>query len=192
MENRVRLQHFVPQVYLKYFSDRINDKYYIWCFNKKTEKIFKTNIDNIALQEEFYEGIAEDQILEREFRSIESQYDKAIEKIIRFKDLNKLDQPEKDIISKFVSYQMIRTPEMREELRDLGKQIYNKFKDQASKEFKTQVENFLEENYRSSDLLETNERVKQSIRNRYADFDVKVELFRHNAFKDVPMDKNNI
>jgi hypothetical protein len=65
MENKVRIQHYVPNVYLKNFSHFNGKEHYIWVFDKETEKIFQTNIKDIAFGEEFYDKVSEEQVTEK-------------------------------------------------------------------------------------------------------------------------------
>lgn len=49
---KVKNQHYVPRSYLKYFS---NKKGQIWVFDKEVDKVFRSNITNIASQRYFYD-----------------------------------------------------------------------------------------------------------------------------------------
>ncbi|MDO8623254.1 MAG: DUF4238 domain-containing protein [archaeon] len=139
-EEKVRLQHYVPRVYLKNFSEGSKKGYYIWVFDKKTEKIFQENIKNIALEEEFYDTIEEKQITENFLRDIETNFGNAINNLIDGQDLEKLGQDEIEAITEFIAAQMIRTKEVRAEVKDAAKQFLGKFGSQLATNFKTEVE----------------------------------------------------
>jgi hypothetical protein len=141
VENKVRLQHYVPRVYLKNFSHFNGKEHYIWVFDKETENIFQTNIKDIASEEEFYDKITEEQITEKTLRDIESKFDIAVQRLVSIKDIDKLSVEEKDILSEFIAYQMIRTKETREVLRDTSKQFLEKYGENLAKELKEQVIN---------------------------------------------------
>lgn len=140
-ENKVRLQHYVPRVYLKNFSTFNGEEYYVWVFDKVTEKIFQTNIKKIALEEEFYNKVSEEQTTEKTLRDIETKFDIVAQKLISVKDLAMLDDQEKDVLAEFIAYQMIRTKEVREEIKDIPKQLLEKYGDDMDPNFKYQVVN---------------------------------------------------
>lgn len=47
-------QHHVPQTYLRNFSSRKKDDYYVWTWDNRTKKIFNSNIENVAVERHFY------------------------------------------------------------------------------------------------------------------------------------------
>jgi len=60
-------QHFVPRVYLKRFAVKRGDAYYVDVYDKKTNKIFNTNIINICAEKDLYtlaenSGVSQDQL----------------------------------------------------------------------------------------------------------------------------------
>ena len=138
-EQKVKIQHYVPRVYLKNFSKNNGKEGYVYCFDKQNNKSFQTNIKDIAFEKEFYDKISEEQTTEKTLRAIESKVDEILQKLIITKDLEKLDNTERDILSEFISYQMIRTKEMRETLKDTAKQFFKKYENQLAPELKNQV-----------------------------------------------------
>ncbi len=50
-----RNQHFVPRAYLRFFSYKKKNEYYVKVFDKKINKSFESNINNIASFNNFYE-----------------------------------------------------------------------------------------------------------------------------------------
>ena len=53
MQGKVKLQHYVPRVYLREFAKfRNKDNFYFWVFDKQTGEIFNSNIKDIAREEE--------------------------------------------------------------------------------------------------------------------------------------------
>jgi len=139
MEEKVKIQHFVPRVYLKNFSSFNKKEYYVWVFDKEKEEIFQTNIKNIAFGKEFYNTLSEDQDIEKTLQQIETKFDPVIQKLISIKDLSKLTMDEKDIVAEFVAYQMIRTRETRNTLKDTSKQFFEKYGEQLSEKLKKEV-----------------------------------------------------
>ncbi len=167
-EKKVRLQHYVPRVYLKNFSSFNEKEHYIWVFDKETEKIFQTNIKNIAFEEEFYNKVSEEQITEKTLRDIETKFDIVIQKLIFVKEIDKLSIEEKDILAEFIAYQMIRTKETKEELKDVSKQFFDKYGDQLASNLKEQVINSMKkESLRKihNDLIGNMEEFKKRIKN---------------------------
>ena len=68
-----RNQHFVPKAYLRFFAHKKKEEYYINVFDKLIPKDFKTNIDNIASHNYFYEvSSTSKNYWENNFNSIES------------------------------------------------------------------------------------------------------------------------
>ena len=47
-------QHHVPQTYLKNFSSKKKDDYYVWTWDNRTKKVFNSNIENVAVERHFY------------------------------------------------------------------------------------------------------------------------------------------
>jgi hypothetical protein len=92
-------QHFVPKFYLKNFAIKKKDNYYLNCFCKLDEKIFLTNINNMAHSKNFYG-----------FKDIsEGNTPNALKKIIQNESLGILSNEEKMSISIFASLLMVRT-----------------------------------------------------------------------------------
>jgi len=138
-EPKVKMQHYVPRVYLKNFSKNNGKEYYIYCFDKQNNKSFQTNIKDIAFEKEFYDKISEEQTTEKTLRAIEMEVGGVIPKLLKIKDIDKLSDEEKDILSEFIAYQMIRVKETREALKDTAKQFFKKYEDQLAPELKNQV-----------------------------------------------------
>ena len=138
-EQKVKVQHFVPRVYLKNFSYFNGKEYYVWVFDKEKEEIFQTNIKNIAFEQEFYNTLSEDQDVEKILQQIETKFDPVIQKLISIKNLDELTIDEKDVIAEFVAYQMIRTKETRNTLKDTSKQFFEKYGEELSESLKGEV-----------------------------------------------------
>jgi len=145
VEEPVRFQHYVPKCYLKNFSNSKRKESYIWVFDKEKQKIFSKNIKEIAKEEEFYNRVDEEQFIERGLRDIETKFDEVVRKLILTKDIDELNHYEKKILSEFIAYQMIRTKETREEVRDTVRQIYDKLGSQMAPDFKRQVVEAMDE-----------------------------------------------
>lgn len=127
MGDKVRIQHYVPRVYLKNFSIFNGKEHYIWVFDKENDKIFQTNIKEIAFEEEFYDKINEDQVTENILRDIETRFGKAIVSLIDQKDISQLSKEDLEDIAEFITLQMIRTKEDRLSFEQIPKQFLEKF-----------------------------------------------------------------
>ncbi len=167
-EQKVKMQHYVPRVYLKNFSNFNGKEHYIWVFDKETGNIFQTNIKNIAFEEEFYDKISDEQTIEKTLRDIESKFDIAVKKLISIKDINKLSIEERDILSEFIAYQMIRTKETRKMLKDASEQFFEKYGDKLAPNLKEQVINSTKKEHlrkMHTGLIGDMEEFKQRIKN---------------------------
>lgn len=116
---KVRLQHYVPQFYLRNFALKKKKKYLINCFDKIAEKSFTSNVANIACESYFYDK-GDFQPLEKELGTLETKSSKIIRKIVKSKDLNILNDSERKVLSEFIATQDIRT---RESIKDLENSV---------------------------------------------------------------------
>ena len=116
----IKRQHYVPQFYLKYFTDNEDEKLYV--LDKESGKIFHKNVLEICEQNYYYSFYEKDEynfIVEKQLGKKESDFSCVLRKLIdnvesfyytKTKPLNKLTHNEKKIILEFVLYQLIRVP----------------------------------------------------------------------------------
>lgn len=79
-------QHYVPKLYLKRFAIKNNKKYEIYAYDKSKQKLFKTKIENVALENNFYtdENLSDKYYLEKDFgKKIEPNMEIFIRKLIK-------------------------------------------------------------------------------------------------------------
>lgn len=79
-------QHYVPKLYLKRFAIKNNKKYEIYAYDKSERKLFKTKIENVALENNFYtvENLSDKYYLEKYFgKKIEPNMEIFIRKLIK-------------------------------------------------------------------------------------------------------------
>ncbi|MEQ6856000.1 DUF4238 domain-containing protein [Lysinibacillus capsici] len=126
----VKNQHYVPQSYLKYFAD---SKEKIFVFDKVNEKIFPSNVRNIASERFFYdfpeslvdslnESLPNKQVVEKFFsKHIEGEFSKLLNNIRARYTLSSdiysiiaITKEEKSKLSILLTYQLLRTKEFRE------------------------------------------------------------------------------
>ena len=126
-------QHYIPQFYLKRFSEEKKGEFYIWCFNLKSSKIFKSNISKVCKENWFYD---KHNVFENGMSVIESQHSK-IYKFIRDNPFNILTEPEKRTIMEFVYFTHARTRKAREGTLYVNKDVQNneEFRNKFQKEF---------------------------------------------------------
>ena len=101
--------HFVPQFYLKNFGD------VIYCYDKKTKNVHKSNPHNIGLQKDFYGGAKEDKTnpVETAMCELEGKASAVIKKIIDTLGYSRLSDKAKSDFCLFVALQFLRTLEAR-------------------------------------------------------------------------------
>lgn len=126
----IKNQHYVPQSYLKNFSDK---KRKLWVFDKFNNKKFQSHISNVASETYFYDfpqdGKKEerDQYIEKFFSELESRsciftnhIFKKIKGVLNLKNIEKvystevLTQDQKLDFAYLVAIQALRTKEFRE------------------------------------------------------------------------------
>ncbi|HHV62087.1 MAG TPA: DUF4238 domain-containing protein [Firmicutes bacterium] len=125
---RVKRQHYVPQFYLRKFTDN-NGGLYV--FDKWTGRSFKTTTENVANERYFYDfpqDVVQDekmiQIVENTLSRVEAQFSEAVETILaelsirrkhRRPDQRKiLYKRDKEALAFFITLQIFRTREFRE------------------------------------------------------------------------------
>lgn len=118
----VKLEHYVPQFYLKQFVIKPK-KHSIFCFDKSKLKSFNVSIKNVANETYFYDQPGEnEQTKEKTLAVMESSFKNILEKILATEDLTSLSAEDKESVAIFVTTQELRTREYRETLKDMWKQ----------------------------------------------------------------------
>lgn len=117
-------QHFVPRFYLRNFGEKIH------CFDKKEERKFTSNPENISVKSDFYGGEYDGlPSLETAFSKIEQTHSLAIKKLLEKRDYYKLSHDEKVSICEFLALQFLRT----ESARNSMKHVFDEFLNLATK-----------------------------------------------------------
>ncbi len=151
-EKKIR-QHYVPQFYLKQFSREKNREHYIWCYDKETGQVFKTNIKNIGMEKYFYH---KNDVFENAL-SIMEGYSSKIYKIIQEKPISALTREEKQLFAELVYLQDTRTRKARDGMIRVKKEVIigKNFQDWFQEAFPdTKIEEYLEEIKRNIQLSE--------------------------------------
>ncbi|MHA1935105.1 MAG: DUF4238 domain-containing protein [Candidatus Thorarchaeota archaeon] len=125
----VRIQHYVPQFYLKQFSQRKRNSYYLKCFDKSELKSFTVNTTKIACESYFFDPPGSNQPVERWLTRLERRFAKSYDRLIEHQELKKLSSSDRVAISNFLSVQWVRTREYREVIRDFITQLKNRLEE---------------------------------------------------------------
>lgn len=130
--NKVKTQHYVPRFYLKNFTNSDNK---IFVYDKSTDKVFQTVVENIACENYFYDSerlkaeFQEEQFLEKFYSSFESEfapfYIDYISKV-ESKEKDRITEEDKKAFADFLVLQIDRTKEHRE----MSRQSYSVMKEQ--------------------------------------------------------------
>jgi hypothetical protein len=97
-------QHYVPQFYLKLFSPEKNG-IYVYCYDKKNKKTFRTNVSQVCFEIGFYEDAKKpSKPIEDAFSLFERECSKVFAKVINAEDLHVLDIKE---FSDFVVFMLL-------------------------------------------------------------------------------------
>lgn len=124
----VKNQHFVPQFYLKNFS---SNKKQLYVFDKISNKGYSSAIDSVASARFFYDWKELDEVVGKQFIEstssiFEGKAAKVLNALISRLQANRFtgfETDEKLLISEFIWYQMIRTPEARIQGNQLAKDL---------------------------------------------------------------------
>ena len=147
----VKNQHYVPKVYLRYFSKKVKKDYYIWVMDKNRDEPFNTNIENIASSKYFYEVNSKpDNYWENYYcKNIESTLPKIFNNIIAsatFSQNNSiiLNNEVKIAMCKIILSQVSRTKKAKDFYDGIGKEITTTMIDEVYK----QLDNILSKEHR--------------------------------------------
>jgi len=137
MNNRVKLEHYVPQCYLRSFVIKPK-KHSIYCFDKTISRSFVVSIKNVASESRFYD-IADDsnQTIEKVLGDIESRFKPVHQKILDCKKLDVLTDEDRISLASYAMSPESRTRERREVIKDMARQGREKLSEfKLTKEFK--------------------------------------------------------
>ncbi len=119
----VRIQHYVPQFYLRQFAQKKGKNYYVKCFDKTELRSFVANINRVACEANFFDPPESNHTTERWLARLETRFAKSYHRLIGHQELKRLSASDRVAISNFVSVQWLRTLEHREFIRDLITQV---------------------------------------------------------------------
>ena len=143
----VKIQHYVPRFYLRNFSNKINEGYKIHCFDKKENKQFETNIENIACEKFFYEDSNGSQKIEKGLAKLEGMFNETLTKLIKLEDISRLTTDDRYMLSLFIAIQFLRSKEKRKGIEDMIKQLSERLsKENLSTELEKELEELKDKN----------------------------------------------
>jgi hypothetical protein len=144
----VRIQHYVPQFYLKQFSQRKRNSYYVKCFDKSKLKTFTVNTNKIACESYFFDPPGSNQPVERWLARIERRFAKSYDRLIELQELKRLSTSDRIAISNFLSVQWVRTREHREFLRDFTTQLKDRLEEKnVTDQMRDEIEKWSQDDF---------------------------------------------
>jgi len=135
-------QHYVPQLLLRGFVTRGRKQVYV--FDKRTEKVFRSSVRNLACERGFYD-LDDEAIPERFDRwltQLEEHTAPVITSIRGRKTLDHLHPGERKWIASFIAIQHLRTRRHREFWGDMNKQMADALRETGAEP--NEVKNFRE------------------------------------------------
>lgn len=117
------VHHYVPRFLLRNF--RVGAKPHLWVYDKKSGKKFKTTVEKIAGERDFYQVAVGDLklSLEEGLSRLESESSKIIHRIIAMRSVGVLNEDERIVLAVFVAVQMLRVPNHRESMLAISEEF---------------------------------------------------------------------
>jgi len=121
---RKAAQHYVPQFILRNFACNKKETQ-LWAFNKRTSKIFQSNIRNVASQNRFYDIATdgEEFSFDPVLTQLESYTAPTIKRIVKEEILENLILDDEALLGYFLAAQYARTPQLRIILEDFCRKM---------------------------------------------------------------------
>jgi len=125
IDGKAEVQHYVPQVLLRLHIRDASAKRgseQVWCFDKKTDKVFSPNIRGVLAESRFYEiEVAGERVsLEEELTKIEEQVSPILARLVRDRRLADISAEDRQIVANFCAVQLIRTHAFRDQIKDMN------------------------------------------------------------------------
>lgn len=127
-DGKAERQHYVPQVLLRmHATDRSTKKETerVWCFDKRTDKVFPANIKGVLAGTRFYEVEIGGQTLslEEPLSEIEGMLSPILVRLVRERKLATLTKEDRFTIASFCAVQLLRTQGFRDRIMDLNEGV---------------------------------------------------------------------
>jgi len=127
---RPKIQHYVPQFYLRNFADKRKKGHFVYCYEKSSKKIFNPNVKNVASESGFYDFYSSDgqkYSIEELISGLEAKSHVALENLSKDPTHEALVE-NKEILSYFFAFQESRTAVFRAEYSNMIQVANNKLK----------------------------------------------------------------
>lgn len=158
--------HYVPQYYLKGFSNREGKQ--IWVYDKKETRKFPTQVKSIAKITGFYSPEVEQYLAD----TIEAPANKVIRKI---RNRGQVTEYDKGILAEYMAVMMKRVPKGKERLRKYVPSIAN----ELSQEIREQLTIMASNHPEKASLIQRRKSEIKEILNKYSK-DPPPEIWRNN------------
>lgn len=127
-DGKAELQHYVPQGLLRLHVKDASAKRgseQVWCFDKRTDKVFPVNIRGVMSGTRFYEVKIEGETfsVEEPLSEIEGQVGPILARLIRDQNLKALTKPERGTIAAFCAVQLVRTQGFRDRIKNMNEGV---------------------------------------------------------------------
>jgi Protein of unknown function (DUF4238) len=127
-DGKAEVQHYVPQVLLRLHVNDASAKRgseQVWCFDKKTQKVFSPNIRGVLARTRFYEVEVNGETLslEEPLSEIEGLLAPILGRLVREPKLASLSKEDRFTIASFCAAQMVRTPRFRDRVKDMNEGV---------------------------------------------------------------------
>ena len=124
-DGKAELQHYVPQVLLRLHVKDASAKRgteQVWCFDKKTGKVFSPNIRGVLSGTRFYEVDVDVQTfsLEEPLTAIEGLVSPILTRLVENQKLAELTKEDRFTIASFCAVQFLRTQAFRDRIKDMN------------------------------------------------------------------------
>lgn len=122
-----KVQHYVPQFLLRNFSN--GKKAQVWVYEKSSNRIFPSNVKNVASESRFYDFVSDGQPLTIEpwLSELEGQAKSVISTILEADSLSTLADEQRRVLASFLAVQLTRTKTFREQWNGFPKMLMEHF-----------------------------------------------------------------
>jgi hypothetical protein len=127
-DGKAEVQHYVPQVLLRLHVKDASAKRgteQVWCFDKKTQKVFSPNIRGVLSGSRFYEVEVDGKelSLEEPLSAVEGLVRPILTRLLQNEKLAELTKEDRFSITAFSAVQFLRTQTFRDRIKDLNEGV---------------------------------------------------------------------
>jgi hypothetical protein len=133
-DGKAEVQHYVPQILLRLHATAPSAKRgaeQIWCFDKKTNRVFSPNIKGVVAGSRFYEVDVDgvELTLEGRLGRLETKVSPILTRIVEKRCLSELDMEARGWVAKFAAVQAVRTQAFREYILDVNHSLATRLRE---------------------------------------------------------------